>query len=32
MALAGHANITTTMRYCHASDKSIRAAIDSLGA
>lgn len=29
-ALCGHKDISTTMRYCHATDKSLRAAIDSL--
>lgn len=30
--LLGHAQISTTMRYCHASDESLRAAIDGLTA
>lgn len=29
-ALCGHKHIETTMRYCHATDRSLRAAIDSL--
>lgn len=31
-ALCGHKDISTTMRYCHATDKSLRAAIDGLSA
>ena len=30
MALLGHADVTTTMRYCHATDESLRAAIAGL--
>lgn len=30
MALLGHADITTTMRYCHVSDDALRAAINGL--
>lgn len=29
-ALCGHKEIATTMRYCHATDRSLRAAIDGL--
>jgi integrase len=29
-ALLGHSQITTTMRYCHATDRSLRAAVASL--
>lgn len=32
MALLGHADIATTMRYCHASDESLRSAIAGLTA
>lgn len=31
-ALCGHKQISTTMRYCHATDRSLRSAIDSLTA
>lgn len=29
-ALCGHADITTTLRYCHATDNALRSAVDNL--